>query len=109
MCTAKRKRGPQHPVQHMNKVTLRTSLTHIIVVCDDVALQPRLPQVIVANTNTVLRKHVLRLIIESPPTVRLVRRPTAWNTMALQEEVISWLHGALETFQGLLHASSADG
>ena len=80
------------------KVTLRTSLTHIAVVCDDAALQALLPQVIVANTNTILRKQLLRLIIESPPNVRLVRNATSWNTTALQEEVM-WL--AARTFATL--------
>ena len=37
-----------------------------------------------------------QLIIESPPNARLVRRPTCWNTTALQEEVIGWLREALE-------------
>ena len=83
----------------MRKVTLRTTLTHIAVVCDDAALQPLLPQVIVANTKTILRKQLLRLIIESPPNVRLVRRQTSWNTAALQEEVIGWLREALQPFR----------
>ena len=52
-------RGPQYLVQQMKKVTLQTSLTHIAMVCDDTAIQPLLPQVIVANTNTVLRKALL--------------------------------------------------
>ena len=72
MFTAKGKRGPQCPVQQSNKFTLRTTLKHIAVVCDDAALQPLLPQVIVANTKTILRKQLLRIIIESPPNAWLV-------------------------------------
>ena len=97
--TAKRKRGRQYPVQQVKKVTLRTTFTHIAVICDDAALQPLLPQVIVANTRTVLRKQLLRLILESLPNVRLVRRQTSWNTAALQEEIIGWLREVVEPFR----------
>ena len=97
-CTGKRKRGRQYPVQQVKKVTLRTTFTHTSVICDDIALQPLLPQVIVANTRTVLRKQLLRLILETLPNVQLVRRQTSWNTAALQEEVNGWLREALETF-----------
>ena len=54
--TAEQKRGRQYPVQQFKKVTLRTTFTHIAMICDDAALQPLLPQVIVANTRAVLRK-----------------------------------------------------
>ena len=87
-CAAKRKRGPRYRLQQVRKVTLRTSLTHIAVVRDDAALRSLWPQVIVTNTKTILRKQLLRLILESPPTARLVRRTTAWNTTELQEKVV---------------------
>ena len=69
------------------------------MICDDVALQLLVPQASVANTRTVLRQQLLRLILESLPNVRLVRRQTSWNTAALQEEMIGWLREALEPFR----------
>ena len=65
------------------------------MVCDDVALQPLLPQVIVTNTKPILRKQLFRFIIESPLNVRRVRRTTAWNTTELQEKAMCWLHATL--------------
>ena len=67
------------------------------MVCDDAALQPLLPQVIVTNTKTIRRKQVFQNIMESPPNVRLVRDTTARNTTSLQEEFFGWLHKSLQT------------
>ena len=86
-------------MQQFKKVTLRSTFTRIAVICDGVAMQPLLPQVIVANTRTVLRKELLRLILESLPNVRLVRKQTSWNTASLQEEIVGWLCEALEPFR----------
>ena len=90
-------------------VTLPTTRTHIAVVCDDAALQPRLPQVIIANTKTILCRELPRLITKSAPNARLVRRQTSWNTAGLQEQVIGWLRGASAALYGPLHTCSVDG
>ena len=62
-------------------------MTHIGIVCDDTAIQPLLPQVIIGNERTLLARDMPGLLASCPPNVVLLRRKSAWN----DEVVCAWL------------------
>jgi len=66
----------------------RTYLTHLAFVCDDAAVQPILPQILIANERTVPAGQLAALRAACPPNVFLLRRRSAWVDGALIATII---------------------
>lgn len=78
----------------------RRCMTHIAFICDRTDLQPRLPQVIVANESTFLVRELAALQGACPPNVHLVRQKSAWNNEVLCAHVIGLLKKAVAGHSG---------
>ena len=48
-------------------------MSYVAVLCDDVALQPLLPQFLVANEHTVLKSEMRNILAHLPQNVILLR------------------------------------
>ena len=62
---------------------LRSSFTHVAMICDDARVQPFLPQLLVANEATMSRADATFLRAAVPGNVYLVRQKKAWMTADL--------------------------
>ena len=85
-------------VQNVPRSVRRTHLTHVAFVCDDVRVQPALPQVVIANERTVTARQFGELQARCPPNVRLLRGKTAWNSASTCARIIGWLAAAIAPF-----------
>ena len=82
--------------QHAPLSQRRTYLTHVAFICDDAALQPLLPQYIVAGNRSLSAAELAAAQAESPSNVVVVRQARAWNTSALMVLIVRRLHRCLE-------------
>jgi len=94
------KRPRQEPVQRVARAKRRCCLTHVALICDDSALQPVLPQVIIGNEHTFLKASFADFKAACPANVRLVRQKSAWNDCALCASIVRWLGLALAPHMG---------
>ena len=101
----KRKRGRRllggaagAPSQQVSRKKRRTCVTHIGVVCDNAAVQPRLPQVLIGNCQTFLVREWAALNARVPANVFLIRQKSAWNNVAVCRRVVGMLGAALQPF-----------
>ena len=86
------------PVQRVGRKQRRTCLTHVGIVCDNPAVQPRLPQIIIGNCATFLLRDWARLNAVCPANVVLIRQQSAWNNAGLLKRIVALLHAALLPF-----------
>ena len=89
------RRPRDEPVQKVARAKRRCCLTHVALICDDAALQPVLPQVIIGNEHTFLKAGFADLQAACPANVRLIRQKSAWNDQALCASIVRWLGMAL--------------
>ena len=100
----KRKRGRSPggaagaPAQQVSRKARRTCVTHIGVVCDNAAVQPRLPQVVIGNCQTFLVREWAALNARVPANVFLIRQKSAWNNVVVCRRVVGMLGAALQPF-----------
>lgn len=76
----------------------RTYLTHVAFVCDDPAIQPALPQVVIGNEHTIKARQLDAMRATCMPNVRVLRRKSAWVCWQLIAQIVRWLAEALEPF-----------
>ena len=86
------------PVQRVGRKQRRTCLTHVGIVCDNPAIQPRLPQILIGNCATFLLRDWARLNAVCPTNVVLIRQQSAWNNAELLKRIVALLHAALLPF-----------
>ena len=92
----KRKHAPDtEPLQKASLATKRTCFTHVGLICDEPALQPLLPQVLIGNEQTFLERDMAALRAECPANVHLVRQKSAWNNAETCKAIIRLLAEAL--------------
>ena len=70
-------------------------LTHVGLICDNNAVQPMLPQVVIGNEHAIRAGELAALRAAMPPNVTLLRRPSAWSNSALCAWIINLLAAAL--------------
>ena len=76
----------------------RGSWTHLAFLCDDTAVQPALPQVIVGNEK-MLRLQDVRAVERSlPDNVYLIRQSSSWMNESLFVRVLQWLSDAVKPY-----------
>ena len=89
------RRPKAQPVQRVARSKRRCHLTHVGLICDDSAVQPSLPQVVIGNEHAIKAGELAALRAAMPPNVELLRRPSAWNNSALCVWIINLLAAAL--------------
>ena len=94
------KRKLQELVEDVPMNKKRCYMTHIALICDRTDIQPRLPQVLVANEHTFRVRDMATLRAACPPNVHLVRQKSAWNNQWLCAEVIRLLKEAVTPHVG---------
>ena len=67
----------------------RTNLTYAAFVCDDVTLQPMLPQFVIGSKRALPLRVYRALFHDTPANVFLLRGDSAWNTHELMVEMIN--------------------
>ena len=78
----------------------RRYMTHVGIVCDQSAIQPLLPQVLIGNEATFKVSELPALQARCPPNVVLLRRKTAWNNAVVCACIIRRLGAALAPHVG---------
>ena len=78
----------------------RTYLTHVAFICDDVGVQPHLPQYIVAGARALPAADFAAVQAEVPANVVVVRQARAWNTGALMVRIVRELRRRLSDRMG---------
>ena len=78
----------------------RTNITHVALICDDAAIQPFLPQIILVSERLVHRDVCVHTQRSLPPCCVLLRRKKAWVTenvmlyvvKELRRRLLPWMH-----------------
>ena len=70
-------------------------MTHVAFVCDQTAVQPLLPQVVIGNCATFHVREWAQLNAQRPANVILVRQKSAWNNTELLKWIFRLLGAAL--------------
>ena len=78
---------------------LRSSFTHVAMICDDASVQPLLPQLLVANEATMSRADAAFLRTAVPGNVYLVRQKKAWMTTDLMVWLVKLLGQCVKHYQ----------
>ena len=81
--------------QRVPKSALRAGITHVAIVCDDPSLQPKLPQVLIANERVIPARCLGAIVDALPDNVVLLRRKSGWNNTELMCLVVELLGQAL--------------
>ena len=82
-------------VQNVGLAKQRAGFTLVTLICDDVSLQPRLPQFLLGNEAIFPAATVATLRETLPPNIRLWRRKSGWVTKPLMLEILKELCDAL--------------
>ena len=73
------------------KAAERGTVTHIAFICDDPAVQPRLPQVIIANEHTLSKAQLRSAVSWVPDNVYVCRAKSSWADSAVFAAALRWL------------------
>ena len=102
ICVSKRRAASlSQPVPRSKR---RKCMSYVAVVCDDIALQPLLPQFLVANEHTVLRRNMPSLLEHLPNNVILLRRRSAWVDQDLMVDILKELRRSLLPYMHMVNA-----
>ena len=82
-------------VQNVGLGKQRAGFTHVAMICDDVSLQPRLPQILIGNESLFPAATIGALQGTLPPNIHLWRRKSGWVTKGLMQEILKELGAAL--------------
>ena len=87
--------GSQERIEAWAKASrqqLRSSFTHVAMICDDTSLQPLLPQLLVCGQSTLSKADHLFLAGRLPENIILVRQKKGWMTQELMVQLVKLLH-----------------
>ena len=98
----KRAREDRALMQHVPFAKRRCYVSYVSIVCDRADIQPLLPQFLVANERTLLRREVDALVRAAPANVVLWRRRSAWSTAQLTARIVGSLSNALRALRARL-------
>ena len=88
----------------------RGAVTHVAMICNDSAVQPKLPQFIIGNHHKFTLAFMQAASVTKPPNVVLLREKSAWNSLAIMRKVLQSLADALQhfsTYQAILVLDTA--
>lgn len=76
------------PTQKVNRSKHRLNFTYISIICDDPAIQLKIPQIII-GAEAAVRKLVAESInATAPSSIIFLRRKSSWNQVPLMKEVL---------------------
>lgn len=84
--------------ESVNRNEIRGNVTHMAFICDDSAIQPRLPQIWLGNKARFTLRLLQPLQGEVPANVHLWRQESSWNNHATMRKALSVLWQALQPF-----------
>ena len=90
-----KKRQREEVVQRVSRGKRRRCLTVVAFLCDQPALQPLMPQIVIVNERTIKRSGISVVRASAPRNVIIVRQKSAWNNDRLCASIVRWLHIAL--------------
>jgi hypothetical protein len=93
-CTKKRAR-PQ-PCESVSLQKRRTFMSHVALICDNAALQPAMPQFVLANNKTLSAGQLAAMTHACPSNVTILRQKSAWNNRFVSARIVRALRAALE-------------
>ena len=93
--------SPCDLVHHASKAQQRKAMTHVAVVCDDTTIQPKLPQVLLANESTILARDLPGIRSTLSGNVHVWRMKSAWINAAVMIDIFALLGAALAPFMNL--------
>jgi len=74
-----------------SKVPARGAFTQVTFVCDNPAVQPKLPQVIIGNEHILTKRDLGEMKTSLPANVYLIRAKSSWVTSAIFAAALKWL------------------
>jgi hypothetical protein len=100
-----RKMKKQGPTLHRKvpRTALRTTFTHVGVVCDDPEVQKLVPQVLIMNNRALTAAAYHRILSTLPPHIKLWRMKTAWMNISTACKVIRLIGEALKGLAATTH------
>ena len=82
-------------VQNVSRRRMRGGFTHIALICDDVSIQPRLPQILLGNEHVFAVKALAALEDKLAPNIVLWRRKSGWVQKSTMPAVLDLILAAL--------------
>ena len=76
---------------HVPRSARRRYMTYVCIICDDVAMQPLMPQFLIGNESTLHSRDMSELREGLPRNVYLLRRKSAWNDQRLMVQILRHL------------------
>ena len=92
------KQWNRNAYQGMSRHHKRSNFTHVALICDDVAIQPLLPQVIFISAALVTNEQFAAIQRELPANVYVKRMKKAWNNKAEHCVIVRLLAAILRPF-----------
>lgn len=89
------KRSPGGLASSVAKHRTRASISYVCMVCDDLAIQPILPQILFVSKNVVTKTVVETVTAVLPPNVRIVYSDSTWTTTAKMKDLLRHLKDVL--------------
>ena len=68
------------PITWADRKRRRTAFTHAAFICDDTAIQPLLPQLLLANESCLTKRDLDTILEDCPPNVYVKRAKSGWMT-----------------------------
>ena len=75
----------------------RAALTHVAIIADDTALQPRLPQVLIVGRRTCTQRVVAIARHSCPANVHILHEQSSWNTSATMMRILDLIGEAVKS------------
>ena len=73
---------------HVTRHAMRAQVTHVAVICNDAAVQPLLPQVVLGDASTLTVALQRELEINAPPHVHVWRMSSHWVDLAVMQAIV---------------------
>lgn len=93
---SKRRRQLLQEGQGPSLQTRRSAVTLLAMICDDPAVQPRLPQLVIANERLMSSSDFEKVAGRCQGNVVMVRRTSSWVTSSYMVEVVKMLAGYIQ-------------
>ena len=92
--------APRESGQRVSLGQRRQTVTLVSFVCDDVALQPLMPQVVLCNRRSFPRRAEKRVRKALPGHIQLIQKASAWNDNSTLAHIVTDLGKRLQPYRG---------
>jgi len=97
----KRRKGSDYDprcTEKLERKDLRGNITHVAFICNDVAIQPKLPQILIGNQHRFTVKLLRQMEFKTPGNVYLVRAKSSWMCHGLMLRTLRLLHFCMKDY-----------